>query len=52
METVELSVELVNSVLGYLGSRPFIEVAGFIESIKKEAASQMPEIPAEEPTEE
>lgn len=52
MQNVTLSVDLVNSILQYLSSKPFAEVFGLIETIRKEAAqssaTQAP-IPAEAP---
>lgn len=46
MQKVELSVELVNAILNYLGTKPFVEVAGLINKIQEEAGPQVP--PAEE----
>lgn len=40
METITLPIQLVNSVLQYLGSRPFVEVAQIITAIQKEAEAQ------------
>lgn len=40
MDEIKLSTGMVNAVLQYLGSRPFTEVAGLIQGIHKEAASQ------------
>ena len=40
MDEIKLSTNLVNAVLQYLGSRPFVEVAGLIQGIQKEAAEQ------------
>lgn len=50
MQSVNLSVELVNAVLNYLGNQKFIEVAGLINKIQEEAGPQIP--PAEEAPEE
>ena len=47
---VSLPVELLNSVLNYLGTRPFVDVANLINAIHEEAKGQLPE-PAEEPNE-
>jgi hypothetical protein len=47
-KTVELSVELVNSILNYMGNRPFIEVADLIAAIQKEASSRGQEMPEED----
>ncbi len=48
MNTVNLSVELVNAVLNYLGSKPFMEVAGLIQKIQEEAGPQVPPPAADE----
>jgi hypothetical protein len=40
MDEIKLSTNLVNAVLQYLGSKPFVEVAGLIQGIQKEAAEQ------------
>jgi hypothetical protein len=37
MQTVELSVELVNQILGYLGTRPYQEVFQLIQAIQEAA---------------
>jgi hypothetical protein len=34
---IKLSVNTVNQILGYLGSRPYLEVFQIIEAIQKEA---------------
>lgn len=47
MEEVKLTANLVNAVLQYLGSRPFVEVAQLIQAIQKEAAASAPEPKAE-----
>lgn len=41
MNELTLSTKLVNAVLGYLGSRPYQEVFQLIDSIQKEAKSQL-----------
>jgi hypothetical protein len=41
MESVQLSTQLVNAILQYLGNRPFLEVANLINGIQKEAESQV-----------
>lgn len=38
METINLPVQLVNSILNYLGQRPFVEVANLINGIQQAAA--------------
>ena len=40
MDEIKLSTNLVNTILQYLGSKPFSEVAGLIQAIQKEAAQQ------------
>ena len=45
---IALSVDLVNGILNYLASKPFIEVAPLIGKIKEEADLQIPPAPAEE----
>lgn len=37
---LNLSVSLVNGILQYLGTRPFVEVAGLIQAVQKEAEAQ------------
>ena len=56
MNELNLSVELVNGILQYLGSRPYVETAGLIAEIQKQASAQgavpapveAPEAPAAE----
>lgn len=43
MQNVNLSVELVNAILNYLGTKPFMEVAGLITKIQAEAGPQVPQ---------
>ena len=48
---IELSVELLNAIMNYLGTKPFTEVAGFINAIQEQARGQLPpqgEPPAED----
>jgi hypothetical protein len=40
MNELKLSVDLVNAVLQYLGSRPYVETAGLIAGIQAQAAEQ------------
>lgn len=41
-EKIELSVNLVNNILAYLGSQPYQSVAGLINAIQQEASPQLP----------
>ena len=50
-EKIELSLNLVNGILNYLGSKPFGEVNQLIQAIQQEAAPQVPQQAAEEPAE-
>jgi hypothetical protein len=48
MEKLQLSTQLLNSIMGYLGTRPYQEVFQLIEAIQKEAKEQpVPEVAAE-----
>ena len=38
MDKLTLSTELINGILQYLGSRPFVEVASLINEIQKQAS--------------
>jgi hypothetical protein len=40
MEKVELSVDLVNGILNYLGGQPFVQVAGLINEIQKQVSEK------------
>ena len=40
-KTLTFSTELINSVLQYLGTRPFQEVAQFINGLQSEAGPQI-----------
>lgn len=40
METLKISTQLLNSIIGYLGTRPYQEVHQMIDALQKEAASQ------------
>ena len=40
MEKIALTTDLINGILQYLGSRPFVEVAGLINEIQKQASEQ------------
>ncbi len=43
MEKVTLSTDLVNGILQYLGTRPYMDVAQLIAAIQKEAQEQVAE---------
>jgi len=40
--TINLPVELVNQILGYLGSRPYQEVFHLVQAVQNLAKEQMP----------
>lgn len=40
MEKLQISTQLLNSIMGYLGTRPYQEVFQLIEAIQKEAKEQ------------
>tara|TARA_R110000868_G_scaffold395465_1_gene667141 strand:- start:410 stop:568 length:159 start_codon:yes stop_codon:yes gene_type:complete len=42
MDKLTLSTQLVNSVMGYLGARPYQEVFQLIDGLQKEAKNQVP----------
>lgn len=46
MDKILVSVETLNKVLGYLGTRPYQEVFQMIQALQNEAANQ-PVAPAE-----
>ena len=46
MEKLQVSTQLLNSIMGYLGTRPYQEVFQLIEAIQAEAKNQ----PSVEPT--
>ena len=54
MDEIKLSTNLVNAILQYLGNQKFIEVAGLVQEIQKQASAQgaqaapAPEAPAAE----
>lgn len=48
MEKITLSTQLVNAVLGYLGTRPYQEVFQLIDALQNEAKNQpKPDAPSE-----
>jgi len=44
MEKVSLSVQLVNAVMQYLGTKPFQEVFQIIEAVQKEVNAQQEQV--------
>jgi hypothetical protein len=40
MEKITLSTNLVNAIIGYLGTRPYQEVFQLVEAMQKEAKEQ------------
>jgi len=40
MDEIKLPTQLVNAIMQYLGSRPFVEVAGLIQAVQQEAGKQ------------
>ena len=40
MEKLTLSTQLVNSILQYLGTQPYVQVAQLIQGIQQEAQTQ------------
>ena len=42
MQEVKLSVQTLNMVMGYLGTKPFQEVFQIIEAVQKEVNAQQP----------
>jgi hypothetical protein len=40
METLQISAQLLNQVVGYLGTRPYQEVHQLIAGLQKEASNQ------------
>jgi len=51
MNQITLTLDLVNAIAGYLGSKPYQETFQLIAELQKQAAGQVPapeEAPAEE----
>ena len=42
METLKISTQLLNAVIGYLGSRPYQETFQLIQALQDEAKNQTP----------
>lgn len=52
MQTINLSIDLVNAILSHLGSRPYSEVYQLVTQIQTQAQPQlMPSTPIEEAAE-
>jgi hypothetical protein len=48
METLQISTQLLNAVIGYLGTRPYQEAYQLIQALQEEAKNQPK--PADQPT--
>ena len=46
-EQITLSTQLVNAIIGYLGTRPYQEVFQMVQALQHEAANQPKDKPAE-----
>jgi hypothetical protein len=42
MEKMELSVDLLNALMRYLGTRPYQEVFSLVQEIQKQVTPQLP----------
>jgi hypothetical protein len=42
MQNITLSVQTINAVMAYLGTKPFQEVFQIIEAVQKEVNAQQP----------
>jgi hypothetical protein len=42
MESLQISTQLLNQIIGYLGTRPYQEVHQLVQALQQEAASQLP----------
>ena len=42
MDKITLSINLVNQIMGYLGTRPYQEVFQIVEAMQAEAKAQAP----------
>lgn len=50
-QKAELSLNLINGLLSYLGSRPFVEVADLIAAIREQVTPQIQvQLPKEQDT--
>jgi hypothetical protein len=41
MDKANLSINLLNAILQYIGQRPYVEVMGLIKEIEKEVSEQV-----------
>jgi hypothetical protein len=48
-QKIQLSLNLVNALLQYLGTRPYVDVATLINAVHNEAEGQLPKQQAETP---
>ena len=42
METLQISAQLLNGIIGYLGTRPYQEVFQLVQALQAEVQSQTP----------
>lgn len=47
-DKIELSVNVINAVLSYLGTQPYQNVAQLVNAIQREASPQIPSTPVAE----
>lgn len=40
METLQISAQLLNGIIGYLGTRPYQEVFQIVQALQNEVANQ------------
>lgn len=50
LQSLEISIELGNSILQYLGNRPYVEVAGLIQQLQIAANMSVDKKRNEDPT--
>jgi len=48
---MNISIEIINAILGYLGNRPYTEVVNLITAIQSEAAKAQAPAETEQPKE-
>jgi hypothetical protein len=49
MNEIKLTTDLVNAIMQYLGNQKFVDVAGLIQEIQKQASQQGAQPAASEP---